>query len=106
MSETYDLLIRGGSAFLPGGLADADIAVKDSRIAAVGALAGVEAAETFDASGLVVLPGVIDTQVHFREPGGEYKEDLESGSRAAVSGGVNELDTYAEVEGPEHAGDH
>ena len=47
-----------------------------------------KAAEIFDAKGLHVLPGVIDTQVHFREPGNEHKEDLESGSRAAVLGGV------------------
>jgi dihydroorotase len=55
---------------------------------AVGDLAQAHAGEVFDATGLTVLPGVIDSQVHFREPGLEWKEDLESGSRGAVLGGV------------------
>ncbi|HTQ12340.1 MAG TPA: dihydroorotase [Rhizomicrobium sp.] len=84
----FDLLIRGGIAATTGGIAEADIGVKDGRIVAVGALGNAKAAESFDAKGLHVLPGVIDTQVHFREPGNEHKEDLESGSRAAVLGGV------------------
>jgi dihydroorotase len=54
----------------------------------VGDLAGAAAVEVVDAKGLHILPGVIDTQVHFREPGLEHKEDLETGSRAAVMGGV------------------
>ena len=88
MAQSFDLLIRNGIAATPNGIAPADIGVTDGRIAAIGALAGAGAAETFDAKGLHVLPGVIDTQVHFREPGNEHKEDLESGSRAAVLGGV------------------
>jgi dihydroorotase len=88
MSGTFDLLIRGGIAATPNGIAEADVAVKDGRVAAVGSLGGAKAAEVFEARGLHVLPGVIDTQVHFREPGNEHKEDLESGSRAAVLGGV------------------
>ncbi len=51
-------------------------------------LGGAKAAEIFEARGLHVLPGVIDSQVHFREPGNAHKEDLETGSRAAVLGGV------------------
>lgn len=70
------------------GAAVRDIAVAEGRIAAIGAPGSVAAAETVDCTGLHVLPGVIDTQVHFREPGNEHKEDLESGSRAAVMGGV------------------
>jgi dihydroorotase len=88
MTESYDLLIRGGVCATPNGIAPADIGVKDGKIASVGALGAAKAAEIFDAKGLHVLPGVIDTQVHFREPGNEHKEDLESGSRAAVLGGV------------------
>ncbi len=88
MSETFDLLIKGGICATPNGIVPADIGVRDGKIAAIGALASVAAAETFDAAHLHVLPGVIDTQVHFREPGNEHKEDLESGSRAAVLGGV------------------
>lgn len=88
MSETFDLLIRGGVVATPGGIAPADVGVSGGKIAAIGALSGAKAEEIFDAKGLHVLPGVIDTQVHFREPGNEHKEDLESGSRAAVLGGV------------------
>ena len=84
----FDLLIRGGTVATPSGIAPADVGVTGGRIAAIGALANAKAAEIFEAKGLHVLPGVIDTQVHFREPGNEHKEDLESGSRAAVLGGV------------------
>ena len=86
--ESYDLVIRQGMCATPNGIAEADVGVRGGRIAAIGALGGATAAEVFEAKGLHVLPGVIDTQVHFREPGNEHKEDLESGSRAAVLGGV------------------
>jgi len=84
----FDLLIRGGTIASPGGIGDADVGVRGGRIAAIGALLGASAGEIFEARGLHVLPGVIDTQVHFREPGNAHNEDLESGSRAAVLGGV------------------
>ncbi|MBL6762101.1 MAG: dihydroorotase [PS1 clade bacterium] len=87
-TEKYDLIISGGTIAGPDGTTDGDIGIKDGRFAALGDLAGAEAAETLDVSGLTVLPGVIDTQVHFREPGLEHKEDLQSGSLAAVMGGV------------------
>jgi dihydroorotase len=66
----------------------ADIGVHGGRFAALGDLRTASAASVIDAAGLTVLPGVIDTQVHFREPGLEHKEDLESGTRGAVLGGV------------------
>ena len=88
MAETYDLVVRGGEVVNHAGRGRADIGVRDGRIVRIGDLAGVSAGEVFDAAGLTVLPGVIDTQVHFREPGLEWKEDLETGSRAAVLGGV------------------
>ncbi len=87
MAQTYDLIIKGGSVATPNGLEQIDVAVKDGRIAALGRVMG-DAAEVIDAAGLTVLPGVIDSQVHFREPGLEHKEDLESGTRAAALGGV------------------
>lgn len=87
-TEKYDLIITGGTIAGSDGTTDGDIGIKDGRFAAFGDLAGAEAAETLDVSGLTVLPGVIDTQVHFREPGLEHKEDLQSGSLAAVMGGV------------------
>ena len=88
MTEAFDLLIRGGTAVTPSGIAAADIGVKDGRIAAIGAFPHAQAAEVFEARGLHILPGVIDTHVHFREPGHLEKEDMETGSRAAVLGGV------------------
>jgi dihydroorotase len=88
MAERYDLVLRGGTCLTPSGRATADVGVRDARIVAIGNLSSASAATVFDASGLHVLPGVIDTQVHFREPGLEHKEDLESGTRGAVLGGV------------------
>jgi len=84
----FDLLIRGGTVVSPNGIGEADLGIRAGRIAAIGNHSSATAAEIFEARGLHVLPGVIDTQVHFREPGNEHKEDLESGSRAAVLGGV------------------
>ncbi|MGF7151073.1 dihydroorotase [Sphingomonas zeicaulis] len=83
---TYDLILRNGTVWTPGGPAEVSVGVRDGRIAAIGV--DGDAGETIDCTGLTVLPGVIDSQVHFREPGLEHKEDLESGSRAAVLGGV------------------
>ncbi|HEX4533430.1 MAG TPA: dihydroorotase [Rhizomicrobium sp.] len=88
MTGKFDLLIRGGMVATPNGIVEGDVGVIGGRIAAVGALGNASAAEVYDAKGLHVLPGVIDSQVHFREPGNAHKEDLESGSRAAVLGGV------------------
>ncbi|MCW2389409.1 dihydroorotase [Sphingobium sp. B11D3B] len=87
MAQTFDLLLKGGTVHLPSGPARVDVGVNAGRIAAIGTSLG-DAGETIDCTGLDVLPGVIDSQVHFREPGLEHKEDLESGSRAAVLGGV------------------
>ena len=88
MPDTYDLLIRGGTLVTPWGIEAADIGVRGGAIAALGDLGRAPAAETLDATGLHVFPGAIDSQVHFREPGAEHKEDLESGTRSAALGGV------------------
>ncbi|MEO8927821.1 MAG: dihydroorotase, partial [Caulobacteraceae bacterium] len=88
MPKTFDLIVRGGEVVNHAGRSMADIGIRDGKFAAVGDLATASAGEVFDASGLTVLPGVIDSQVHFREPGLEWKEDLETGSRSAVLGGV------------------
>ena len=88
MTQTYDLIVRGGEVANHAGRGLADVGVIDGKIAFIGDLGQASAGETFDATGLTVLPGVIDTQVHFREPGLEWKEDLETGSRAAALGGV------------------
>jgi len=86
--ETFDLIVRGGEVVNHAGRGFTDIGVRGGKITAVGDLSQASAGEVFDATGLTVLPGVIDTQVHFREPGLEWKEDLETGSQAAVLGGV------------------
>jgi dihydroorotase len=88
MPATFDLIIKGGTVATPGGLGVIDIGVSQGRIAAIGSFAETQAADVFHAEGLHVLPGVIDSQVHFREPGLEWKEDLETGSRSAALGGV------------------
>lgn len=88
MTVTYDLILKGGTVVNHDGEGIRDIGVKAGRIAAIGDLSQASAGEVIDCVGLHVLPGVIDTQVHFREPGLEHKEDLETGSRAAVLGGV------------------
>jgi dihydroorotase len=83
-----DLLIQGGTVMTPNGREQIDIACRDGRIVGLGDLADWTATETFNARGLHCLPGVIDSQVHFREPGLTHKEDIESGTRGAVLGGV------------------
>ncbi len=88
MTNTFDLLLRNGTVVNHDGEGKRDVGVRDGRIAEIGNLAAADAGEAIDCTGLHILPGVIDTQVHFREPGNEHKEDLESGSRAAVLGGV------------------
>jgi len=88
MKESFDLLVRGGTVATPNGIAPADVGVIAGRIAAIGSFPDAKAATIFEAKGLHVLPGVMDTQVHFREPGNTHKEDLASGSLAAILGGV------------------
>ncbi len=88
MAETYDLIVTGGTVATVGGFVETDLGVKDGRIAVLGDLSAGQGAEVIDAGGLHVLPGVIDTQVHLREPGLEHKEDLASGTAAAALGGV------------------
>ncbi len=88
MSEAFDAIIRGGTVVNHDGEGIRDVAIRGGRIAAIGQLGSAKAETIAEAKGLHILPGVIDSQVHFREPGLEHKEDLETGSRAAVAGGV------------------
>src|ERR1700704_293257 len=87
MAGSYDLILKGGTVVNQDGEGVRDVAIAGGRIAAIGDV-GSSAAELIDCGGLHVLPGVIDSHVHFREPGLTHKEDLESGSRGAVLGGV------------------
>jgi dihydroorotase len=88
MTQVFDLILRGGTVVTPGGQAQTDIGIIGERIARIGDLAHAAAGEIYGAKGLHILPGVIDSQVHFREPGLEYKADLETEARSAALGGV------------------
>jgi len=88
MNQRFDTILKSGTVVNQDGEGVRDIGVAAGRIAAIGSLAQGSAAEVIDCRGLHILPGVMDTQVHFREPGLTHKEDLETGSRSAVMGGV------------------
>src|SRR4029079_1087909 len=88
MPQTFDLIFKGGIVVNHDGRVERDIGVRAGRIAAIGDLSQASAEREIECRGLHILPGVIDSQVHFREPGLDHKEDLESRSRAAVMGGV------------------
>ena len=87
------LIIRNGRVLDPASALDAvqDLAIQDGRIEQWGAALDTTGAEVFDASGLIVAPGFIDMHVHLREPGFEYAETIESGSRAAAAGGFTTI---------------
>ncbi|MGE0725812.1 MAG: dihydroorotase [Alphaproteobacteria bacterium] len=91
MPNVFDLIVRGGRCFTPMGLIEADLGMRDGRFAAIGALTDAKSVARIDARGLTVLPGIIDTQVHFREPGAEHKEDLATGTAGAALGGVTTI---------------
>lgn len=84
----FDSVLKNGTIATPGGIFQTDVGIIGSKIAHIGNISSNNAGEVFDATGLHILPGVIDSQVHFREPGLEYKEDLETGARSAALGGV------------------
>ncbi|MEA2899564.1 MAG: dihydroorotase, partial [Bradyrhizobium sp.] len=88
MSQTFDTILKSGAVVNQDGEGIRDIGIAGGRIAEIGALGSARSGEIIDCKGLHVLPGVMDTQVHFREPGQTHKEDLETGSRSAVMGGV------------------
>jgi dihydroorotase len=88
LTSNIDLILTGGTVVNQDGEGVRDIAVHLGRIIAIGDVSAFRAAEVLDCRNLHILPGVIDSQVHFREPGPTHKEDLETGSRAAVVGGV------------------
>ena len=90
MSDNYSLIIKNGTCYINGKLIKVDIAISGNKILKIGKIE-LNSSKVFDATDKVVLPGIIDTQTHFREPGSTDVEDLESGSRAAVLGGVTSL---------------
>ena len=90
MSDNYSLIIKNGSCYIDGKLTKVDLGLSGNKIKKIGKIE-LNSSKVFDATDKVILPGIIDTQVHFREPGSTNAEDLESGSRAAVLGGVTSL---------------
>jgi dihydroorotase len=88
MEKPFDLTVLGATVWTVNGPERTDLGIRDGRFAAFGDLTRAKAAQTLDAANLTVLPGAIDTQVHFREPGLTHKEDLESGTAGAALGGV------------------
>ena len=85
-----DLIIKNGQCFVDGGLKNVDVAIIQGKIHKIGQITD-QAKEIIDAEGQIVLPGCIDTQTHFREPGSTDTEDLHSGSRAAIAGGITSV---------------
>ena len=85
-----DLIIKNGECYINGNLEKKDIGILNNKIVEIGDL-NEKSKEIFDVKGLTVLPGCIDTQVHFREPGSTDTEDLNSGSKAAVMGGITSV---------------
>ena len=90
MSENFSLIIKNGACYINGKLTQTDIGLSDNKIKKIGKIE-LNSSKVFDATEKLVLPGIIDTQVHFREPGSTDREDLESGSRAAVLGGITSV---------------
>ena len=90
MSDSYSLIIKNGFCYINGKPEKTDIALVGNKIKKIGKIE-LNSSKVFDATDKLVLPGVIDTQVHFREPGSTDREDLESGSRAAVLGGITSV---------------
>ena len=88
--DGIDLLVKNGAVWTPGGFVDADIAVKDGKIAALGKppVLPDTAAAMIDAKGMKVIPGLIDTHTHHRDPGFTHKEDITTATMAAAAGGV------------------
>lgn len=85
----YDLLIHGGTIVTSNGRFPGQVAVQGGKIAAIlSPKVEAEAKKTYDATGLYILPGLIDAHVHFRDPGFTEKEDFETGTRSAAAGGI------------------
>lgn len=89
--NVYDIILEGGNVVLPGGTYVTDIGIKNGKICDIGSLTMAPAKNRQTCRGLHILPGVIDTQVHFRDPGMPQKEILESGMKAAAAGGVTAI---------------
>jgi len=91
--KPFDCTLIGGHVAVTSPLGDikiikADVGITDGKITQIGYLRTAPTASTINVEGLHILPGVVDSQVHFREPGHTHKEDLETGTKSALLGGV------------------
>ncbi len=91
MSDKFNIIIKNGYCFINGALTKKDVGINGEKILKIGKLDKEQGAIIYDAKNKIILPGVIDTQVHFREPGENNAENLESGSKAAIAGGVTSV---------------
>ena len=91
MPSSFDLILKNGKCFIDGQLKNIDIGISQGIIKSINNIEETSDQKILDANNLLVLRGIIDTQVHFREPGSTDVEDLESGSKAAVLGGVTSV---------------
>ena len=86
-----DLIIKNGECYIEGKLTKTNIGIQNGKISIIGDLINEQSNASIDASNLLVLPGCMDTQVHFREPGSTNAEDLHTGSKAAIAGGITSV---------------
>ena len=84
--SNLDLVLKNGIVFLPQGRTSADVGIKNGKITEIGNCG--DANKVIDCTNLFIFPGLIDTQCHFREPGGEHKETIQTGTMAAALGGI------------------
>ena len=91
MTEKYDVFIKNGDVVIGQSIEKLNIGIKDQKITLLTTNTNYEAEEVIDAKNLTIMPGVIDSQVHFREPGSEYKEDMNTGTQGAALGGVTSI---------------
>ena len=86
-----DLIIKNGTCYIDDNLEKLDLGIQNGKISHIGNLKEEKSKNTIDVTNKIVLPGLMDTQVHFREPGSVDAEDLHSGSRAAIVGGITSV---------------
>ena len=92
MNNKLDLIISNANVFLPNSkIEETDIGIFNSKISMIGDLSRKTCKKKLNAKNLLILPGAIDTQVHFREPGLTHKEDIKSGTKGAILGGITSI---------------
>ena len=89
--NNFDLGLLNGNAYIKGKFKKLSIGIKGGKITHIGKLDSKVCKNIIELDGNFILPGIIDTQVHFREPGLVHKEDIYSGTKAAVLGGITTI---------------